>query len=169
MDLFDKVFGPSFKKSECESLIRQASARINIHRNKKINEIQKMKDDIRKHLAGGSEQNAIIWTENLLNVESFIICYDVMAILIDQFKGRLASIEKFGVQADIEETLATIVYAAPKMEVEELMKVREQIHGLKGKDWIKEVDEGKIPINGNVAANVDFIKRAMGESTLRMV
>ena len=42
-------------------MLRQAQARINIHRSKKLGQIAKNKDTICKHLESGNEVNAKIW------------------------------------------------------------------------------------------------------------
>jgi hypothetical protein len=59
----------SFKKDKCQSLLRQANLRINIHRQKKMNQGAKLKDDICGHLKANSEVNARIWCESLINDE----------------------------------------------------------------------------------------------------
>ena len=102
-EIKEKMFGPDFEKPKCESAVRRAQARLNIHRNKRLNVINKIKGDIATHLKSGNEDNAVIWVETLINDEGFIICCDVIFILLDQLKGRLAAIEKFGVTEDIKE------------------------------------------------------------------
>jgi hypothetical protein len=42
---------------------------MNIHRQKKLNAIAKLKDDICKHLEANNEVNAKIWCESLINDE----------------------------------------------------------------------------------------------------
>lgn len=127
-------------------MLRQSISRINIHRSKKLNAIAKKKDDICKHLESGNEVNAKIWVllnffsdrvylqaETLINEESLIPCFDIISIMCDQLLGRLKTIEKFGPPKDMDQTFRTLVYAAPRLEVDELIEVRKQLGRLLGK------------------------------------
>jgi len=81
--------GNKFDKTKCASYLRQAQARINIHRSKKLTGIAKKKDDICKHLEAGQEVNAKIWCETLLYEEGIVPCFDVVSTMCDQVNGRL--------------------------------------------------------------------------------
>ena len=105
-------------------MLRQSQARINIHRSKKLTGIAKKKDDICKHLESGQEVNAKIWAETLINDEGQIPVYDVVSTMCDQVNGRLTQIQKFGPPMDMNQTFATIIHAAPKLDIEELLNVR---------------------------------------------
>jgi len=70
-------------------MLRQAQARMNIHRSKKLGQIAKNKDTICKHLESGNEVNAKIWAETLINEENIIPVYDVVNTYCDQLNGRL--------------------------------------------------------------------------------
>jgi hypothetical protein len=63
--------------------LRQAQARMNIHRSKRLGQIAKKKDDICKHLEAGQEMNAKIWCETLINEENMMPVYDVISIMCD--------------------------------------------------------------------------------------
>ena len=62
--------GAKFDKMKCGSWLRQAQARMNILRSKKLGKIAKTKDDIANHLEKGNEMNAKIWAETLINEEN---------------------------------------------------------------------------------------------------
>ena len=119
--------GDKFSKPKCESLCRQAQARMGIHRNKKMNVIAKNKDQIVNHMKAQQDANAKIWCETLMNDENTIICFDILATMLDQLKGRLDYMEKLGHPRDMDQTYASIIHCAPKLEVEELMGIREQL------------------------------------------
>ena len=127
--------GSSFNKDKCKSNLTQAILRMNIHRQKKLNKIAQTKDDICKHLKSGNEVNAKIWTETLINDEALVPCYDVASTMCDQVKGRLEYISKQGPPNDMNQTFATIIHVAPKLDVEELSKVRKQLASLLGKEF----------------------------------
>ena len=108
---------------------------MNIHRQKKVNNIAKLKDQICQHLNSQNEVNAKIWCETLINDEGLVPCYDITSTMCDQVKGRLDYIQKFGAPPDMMQTFATIIHVAPKLNVEELSLVRKQLEGLLGKEF----------------------------------
>ena len=116
--------GNKFDKAKCGSMLRQSQSRLNIHRGKKLGGIGKKKDDICKHLEAGQEVNAQIWAETLLHEEGMIPVMDVISTMCDQVNGRLTQIEKFGPPKDMSTTFATIIFAAPRLDVNELLEVR---------------------------------------------
>lgn len=41
--------------------------------------------------------------------------------MCDQLQGRVKTIEKFGPPKDMDQTFATLIYSAPRLDVDELM------------------------------------------------
>lgn len=66
-------------------------------------------------------------------------------------------------------TFATIIHAAPKLDVDELIKVRKDLASILPKDFVKECDTNYDLINPVVADNIDFKKPEDGAIVLRMV
>ena len=66
-----------------------------------------------------------------------ILCYDIVSIMCDQLNGRLKTIAKFGAPADMDTTIRTLIYASPRMEVDELNYVRRSLGRLMGKEYVK--------------------------------
>lgn len=141
---------------------------MTIHRQKKLNAIAKLKDEICKHLNSSNEVNAKIWCETLINDEGQIPCYDVTHTMCDQVRGRLEYLSKYGAPPDMTQTFATIIHVAPKFDVEELMSVRKQLVGLLGKEFEIQCDEDKSIINPMIAENIDFRKPMEGEIIYRL-
>lgn len=44
--------------------------------------------------------------------------------MCDQLSGRLKQIAKFGPSKDMNSTFHTLIYAAPRLEVDEMMYIR---------------------------------------------
>ena len=63
---------------------------------------------------------------------------------------------KFGPPKDMTQTFATLIHVAPKLSIEELMKVRKYLIMLLGKEFALQADECKEFINPVVAENIDF-------------
>lgn len=95
--------------------------------------------------------------------------YDVVSTMCDQVLGRLAYIEKYGAPKDMNETFATIIHSAPKLDVAELMKVREQLSLLLDEAFVKECNTNMDLINKVVRENIDFKKPEEGQVGLRLV
>jgi hypothetical protein len=69
-----------------------------------------------------------------------ILCYDIISIMCDQLNGRLKTMAKFGAPADMDQTIRTLIYAAPRMEVDELNLVRRALVKLMGEEYTKKAD-----------------------------
>lgn len=69
-----------------------------------------------------------------------IPCYDIISIMCDQLLGRLKMIEKFGPPKDMDQNFRTLIYSAPRIEIEELTKVRHELGKALGKDYILAAD-----------------------------
>jgi hypothetical protein len=83
--------------------------------------------------------------------------------MCDQIKGRLEYMSKFGAPQDMTQTFATVIHVAPKLAVEELMKVRNHLAALLGKEFVIQADEDKSCLNPVVAENIDFKNPEAGE------
>ena len=70
---------------------------------------------------------------------------------------------------DMNNTFATIIHAAPKLDVAELITVRKQLSGILAPEFVRECDTNYDLINPVVAQNIDFRKPEDGEVVLRMV
>lgn len=109
---------------------------MNILRSKRLGKIAKTKDDICNHLEKGNEMNAQIWAETLINEENMIPVLDVVSTMCDQINGRLTQIEKFGPPKDMNQTFATVIHCAPKLDVKELEMVAQQLQTVLGKEVV---------------------------------
>jgi len=69
-----------------------------------------------------------------------ILCYDIVSIMCDQLNGRLKTIAKFGPPADMDQTIRTLMYAAPRMELDELNLVRSALVKVMGKEYTLKAD-----------------------------
>jgi hypothetical protein len=78
--------------------------------------------------------------------------------MCDQVSGRLIYIEKYGAPKDMNETFATLIHAAPKMDVKELEEVAKQLALLLDEGFFKECHTNPDLINKVVRQNIDFTK-----------
>jgi hypothetical protein len=66
-------------------------------------------------------------------------------------------------------TFATLIHAAPKMDCEELMKVRKTLCSILDSEFVKECDSNYALINPVIAENIDIKKIDDGCVILRLV
>jgi hypothetical protein len=65
-------------------------------------------------------------------------------------------------------TFATVIHAAPKLEVDELLEVRKQLECLLEPEFVKECDTNYDLLNPVVAKNIDFKNPEEGEVILKL-
>jgi hypothetical protein len=68
----------------------------------------------------------------------------------------------------MNQTFATVIHLAPKLGVEELEVVRNQLVALLGQEFALQADEDKAMINPVVAENIDFAKIEDGQLVYRL-
>ena len=82
-----------------------------------------------------------------------IPCFDIISILCDQLNGRLKTIEKFGPPKDMDQNFRTLIYAAPRMEIDELLHVRRYLEKILGKEFVHAADTDEEAVNKVVSIN----------------
>ena len=90
----------------------------------------------------------------MINDEGFVPCYDVLHTMCDQVAGRLTYISKYGAPKDMNETFATIIHAAPKMDVKELEGVKRELALLLDEHFVKECNTNMDLINKVVSSTI---------------
>lgn len=83
----------------------------------------------------------------MINEEGLIPCYDIVSIMCDQLLGRLKQIQKFGPPKDMEQTFHTLIYACPRIDIDELMEVRRQLQKILGEKYVKGVEMDDCSVN----------------------
>lgn len=83
-----------------------------------------------------------------------ILCFDIVSIMCDQLNGRLKTIAKFGPPADMDTTIRTLIYASPRMEIDELNYVRRSLERLMGKEYVMKADLDEEAIHKVVSSHV---------------
>jgi hypothetical protein len=83
--------------------------------------------------------------------------------MCDQLNGRLKTIAKFGPPADMDTTIRTLIYASPRMGIDELNYVRRSLERLMGKEYVKKADLDEEAIHKVVSNKVFFYDEGDGE------
>jgi len=66
----------------------------------------------------------------------------------------LKTIEKFGPPKDMDQNFRTLIYAAPRMEIDELLQVRRQLEKILGKEFVLAADTDEEALNKVVSINI---------------
>lgn len=69
----------------------------------------------------------------------------------------------------MDQNFRTLVYAAPRMEIDELLQVRHQLQKLLGKEFILAADTDEEALNKVVAANINIRIPEEGEKVKRLI
>ena len=77
-------------------------------------------------------------------------------------------ISKFGAPKDMHQTFSTIIHVAPKLGVDELLVVRNNLVALLGKDFEYNADNNRFNLNPIVDEMIDFRKPEDGEIIFRL-
>lgn len=92
--------------------------------------------------------------ETLINDEGMVPCYDIISILCDQLNGRLKTIQKFGPPKDMDQNFRTLIYAAPRLDIDELQKVRSTLGAILGKEFVLAADSDEGALNKVVSVRI---------------
>jgi len=133
----DFIFG-GFKISKIKPNLKMSIQRMHIVKAKKAEQIKRSKKDIAMLLKNGKEEKARIRCEHVVREDFTIEAYEILELLCELILERLKLIEaEEECPFDMREAVSTLVYAATRTEVPELIKVKEQFQKKYGKDFIR--------------------------------
>lgn len=150
-EFFQKVadfFAPQFDRNQTKIACRSAVSRLNLQKNKMQNKLMQDAKDIAALVHADKEELARIRVEVYMNDEKFVHTCELVGLMCEKVVIRL---ELLAMQPtlpeELKEAVHTIVYAAPRMEVEELKQIAHQM-GLKyGREWLEEHQFGSPHVN----------------------
>ncbi|GBG30848.1 IST1-like protein [Hondaea fermentalgiana] len=134
-------FGGKFKVEKIKPALKMSIQRIQLLRNKKTAAIKKSKKTVAELLRDGKTEKARITTEHIVREDFLIETYDIIELLCELVleRIRLLDAEK-ECPFDMREAVCTLIYAANRTEIKELIQVREQLTKKYGKDFAEKAD-----------------------------
>jgi len=69
----------------------------------------------------------------------------------------------------MDQNFRTLIYAAPRMEIDELMHVRRLLEKIMGKEFVLAADTDEEALNKVVAANINIRIPEEGEKVKRLI
>jgi vacuolar protein sorting-associated protein IST1 len=132
--MMDSLWG--FRATKMKPQLKMAVQRINLIKNKKTNKIKVSKKEIAQLLADEKEEKARIRSEALIREDFIIESYEIIELLCELCAERinLISTEK-ECPFDMHEAVSTLIWAANKTEVSELLEVKKQFTYKYGKPF----------------------------------
>jgi vacuolar protein sorting-associated protein IST1 len=128
--------GKKFDQNQCKVQLKLATTRLKLQKTKKENNVKNGKREIAELLKAGKDESARIRVESIIRDDFVIEAYDIMELFCELILARLGVINiSKECPADIQEAVATIIYAAPRSDIKELQAVREQLIARFGKDF----------------------------------
>lgn len=145
---------------------RLALARLRLQSTKRQSQLKPQRKEIAKLLDEGKEVTARALTEQLIRDEKSIQAYSQLDIFCEQFLARLDAITReTNMPKDLVVCLCSLVYAAPRVDVEELKKVAANLELKYGTLW---ADSCHSNLHGQVHPQV-FSNLGIGRSSAAMV
>ncbi|KAI8915697.1 regulator of Vps4 activity in the MVB pathway-domain-containing protein, partial [Gorgonomyces haynaldii] len=138
--------------------LKLAQNRLALVRQKKANLNAQARREIATLLEQGKEQSARIRVETIIREDFLIEGMELVSLHVDTLLARFALLEQQGVDPGISESLIVVLYAAPRIDIKELMNFREQMVYKLGKDFVLGCsDNYKGNVNPRVVHNIGVI------------
>jgi len=119
--------------------LKLAMSRIKLQKNKRDNLVKNGKREVADFLRLGKEGDARVRVENVIKDDFSIETLELMELFCELMMSRLTSIQSSKeCPADLKEAICTIIYAAPRLDIQELSVIREQFIVKFGKHFAQE-------------------------------
>ena len=155
----DQKQGPAPVKmstpAEIKTYMMIAQNRLTLNRNKKIESIRKKKNEIAKSLKENNLDVAKAKMDSLIREEDYITVYDIIVPLLEILKERVTYIiANNECPPDLRAQLDSIIYASTRLEVEELVIIRDLIMRRYGAAYIEKADN-----NADRLVNINLVEK----------
>ena len=144
---------PPITAKELKNLLDIAQKRCTLSRNKRVDKIKRVKNEIVDCLKKNNMDLAMAKMDNLLKDEDYITVYDLLNPIIEIVKEKCIYIVKNNeCPVDLRTQLDSIIFSATRVEIDELMKFRDKIKHKQGEVYIIKADKNEDKfVNQNIA------------------
>ncbi|CAM6048642.1 unnamed protein product [Sphagnum compactum] len=131
------MLGKGFKVSKCKTLLRLATARIKLIRNKRDSQVKQLRKDIAQLLTSGQEPSARIRVEHVIREENIMAAYDILELFCELIVVRLPIIDSQRLcPMDLKEAISSLIFASPRCaDLPELLQIRTLFAAKYGKEF----------------------------------
>ena len=143
---------PQVRPIEVKTYLMACQNKFTLYRNKKIYEIKKKKEEAVTALKQNNLDIAKSKMESIMNLENLITVYDILSPLCEILKERVTYIlTSTEPPVDIRAPLDTLMYASSRIEMDDLLKLRNLVTRKYGVYYIQSADQNR---DGLVNVNV---------------
>eukprot|EP00281_Chroomonas_sp_CCMP1168_P030555 CAMPEP_0206240004 /NCGR_PEP_ID=MMETSP0047_2-20121206/15699_1 /ASSEMBLY_ACC=CAM_ASM_000192 /TAXON_ID=195065 /ORGANISM="Chroomonas mesostigmatica_cf, Strain CCMP1168" /LENGTH=499 /DNA_ID=CAMNT_0053664741 /DNA_START=42 /DNA_END=1542 /DNA_ORIENTATION=+ len=127
----------SFDKIKCKTHLKLAMSRLALLKNKKATGVDRLRRQVAHMLTEKREEHARVRAEEVLREEGLTAGLEVLSGLCELLLARFSLLEGGGKECNEEilELVSTIIWSAPRAEVEELLVVSKELGHKYGKDF----------------------------------
>ena len=141
--------------AEIKTYIMIAQTKLNLFRNKKLDQIRKKKAEIAQSLKENNLDVAKAKMDSLIREEDYITTYDILGPLLEILKERVTYIITSNeCPPDLRAQLDSVIYASNRLEFEELLKLRDLIMRKYGSAYIQKAEN-----NVDRLVNVNLVEK----------
>ena len=141
--------------NEIKTYIMIIQNKLNLFRNKKIASIKQKKKEIGKYLKENNLDVAKAKMDTIIREEDMITVYDILGPLCEILKERVTYIiSNTECPPDLRAQLDSVLYAATRMEIEELHALRDMIMRRYGQAYIMKAES-----NADKLVNVNLVEK----------
>ena len=141
--------------AEIKTYIMIAQTKLNLFRNKKLDQIRKKKAEIAQSLKENNLDVAKAKMDSLIREEDYITTYDILGPLLEILKERVTYIITSNeCPPDLRAQLDSVIYASTRLEFEELLKLRDLIMRKYGSAYIQKAEN-----NVDRLVNVNLVEK----------
>lgn len=135
--MWETMLGKGFKVSKCKTLLRLATARIKLIRNKRDSQVKQLRKDIAQLLTSGQEPSARIRVEHVIREENIMAAYDMLELFCELIVVRLPIIDSQRLcPMDLKEAISSLIFASPRCaDLPELLQIRTVFAAKYGKEF----------------------------------
>eukprot|EP00475_Leptophrys_vorax_P030356 TRINITY_DN453_c0_g1_i1.p1 TRINITY_DN453_c0_g1~~TRINITY_DN453_c0_g1_i1.p1 ORF type:complete len:290 (-),score=86.25 TRINITY_DN453_c0_g1_i1:57-926(-) len=149
--------GQGFSKDTLKAQLKMAVTRCNLSISKEQNTIKIQKRKIAEMLLDKKVENARIRAEGVMREQNLIYCYELLALRCELLSTRILLIAQSPqCPDDLFMPIATLIYCAQRLEVQELVNCAHQFGYRWGKDWVQGLLHGARYVDPQVLKYLDI-------------
>ncbi|CAG8613592.1 6355_t:CDS:2 [Paraglomus occultum] len=147
----------SYNSNRLKVQLKLTINRLKLSQQKKNSLNKQARKEIATLLENGKEESARIRVEGIIREDLYIEAMELLELYCELLLARFGLIDQNSRTCDsaIIEAVSTLIYAAPRMEIVELQRVREQLITRFGKEFLENITQNKLHVNDRVVVKLE--------------
>lgn len=140
-----------FQATKIKPALKMAIQRIEIHKNKKANYAKAQKREIAVLLKDEKEEKARIRVEGVIRDDFKVEAMEIISLMCELIHERIMYLSSESqCPDDLKEAVSTVIWAASRLEVDELQTVKKQLSLKYGSSFTRSAEEGSYEARVNI-------------------